>query len=238
MTTQPGRWQLACLDMAGTTVSDGGLVERAFTVAIGAAGITPDSPGYERALRIVRETMGQSKIDVFRLLLGDADKARDTNHRFEDAYADLVADGLVSPLPGALSTIRALRAAGIRVALTTGFARATQDALISALGWASEVDIALCPADAGRGRPFPDLVLTAVLRLGVTDVRAVVVAGDTPSDMVTGVRAGAGLVVGVRTGAGTPDELTAAGAHRVVTDIGALPDLLGIPATTVTGPVG
>jgi phosphoglycolate phosphatase-like HAD superfamily hydrolase len=90
------------------------------------------------------------------------------------------------------------------------------------------VDIALCPADAGRGRPFPDLVLTAVLRLGVTDVRAVAVAGDTPSDMLTGVRAGAGLVVGVRTGAGTADELGAAGAHRVVDDVTALPALLGL----------
>jgi len=233
-----GAWQLACLDMAGTTVADGGLVERAFTVAIGGAGITPASPGYQRALELVRETMGQSKIDVFRLLLGDADRARATNLRFERAYAELVADGLVEPIPGALESIRALRAAGIRVALTTGFARATQDALLAALGWAGEVDLALCPADAGRGRPFPDLVLTAVLRLHVTDVRAVAVVGDTPSDMQSGVRAGAGLVVGVRTGAGTPEELSAAGAHRVVPDITALPALLGSAATSVTGPVG
>ena len=36
--------------------------------------------------------------------------------------------------------------------------------------WWSEVDLVLSPADAGRGRPFPDLVLVAARRLGVEDL--------------------------------------------------------------------
>jgi beta-phosphoglucomutase-like phosphatase (HAD superfamily) len=47
-----------------------------------------------------------------------------------------------------------------------GFSPATRDAIIAALGWAPLVDLVLSPADAGRGRPWPDMPLTALLRLG------------------------------------------------------------------------
>jgi len=58
--------ELACLDMAGTTVRDDGAVERAFTVAAGAVGIVPGSRAFAAAMAIVHETMGQAKIEVFR----------------------------------------------------------------------------------------------------------------------------------------------------------------------------
>ncbi len=76
--------------------------------------------------------------------------------------------------------------------LTTGFARVTQDAILAALGWTDLADLTLCPADAGgRGRPCPDLVLTALLRTrAADDVRRIAVAGDTSSDMLSGTRAG------------------------------------------------
>jgi phosphoglycolate phosphatase len=63
--------ELACLDMAGTTVSDGGVVERAFTVAASAVGIMPGSAPFAKAMAVVRETMGQAKIEVFRRILGE-----------------------------------------------------------------------------------------------------------------------------------------------------------------------
>ncbi|GAA1789770.1 hypothetical protein GCM10009682_09830 [Luedemannella flava] len=63
---QSRRWQLACLDMAGTTVRDNSLVEQAFTVAVAGQGVAPRTTAYEDALTIVRKTMGQSRIEVFR----------------------------------------------------------------------------------------------------------------------------------------------------------------------------
>jgi phosphoglycolate phosphatase-like HAD superfamily hydrolase len=45
------------------------------------------------------------------------------------------------------------------------------------------------------------MILTAVIRLGIDDVRQVAVAGDTTSDLLSGWRAGAGIVAGVLTGA-------------------------------------
>jgi phosphoglycolate phosphatase len=222
-------WQVACIDMAGTTVRDEGLVDQAFTVAVAGQGVAPGTAEYERMRAVVRKTQGQSKIEIFRLLLdGDERRARAANETFEEAYGLLVDEGAVTPIPGAVETIGTLRAAGIKVALTTGFARATQDAIIDAIGWRGMVDLALSPAEAGRGRPYPDLVLVAALRLGADDVRRVAVVGDTPLDMIAGCRAGAGLVAGVLTGAGDRPALLAAGATHVIGSIGELPSLLGV----------
>ena len=73
---------------------------------------------------------------------------------------------------------------------------ATRDAIIAQLGWGELIDLALSPADAGRGRPWPDLPLTALLRLGGGAVSELAVAGDTASDVESGLRAGAGIVAG------------------------------------------
>ena len=83
-------------------------------------------------------------------------------------------------------------------------------------------------ADAGRGRPYPDLPLTALLRTETNAVEAMVVVGDTVSDIESGVAAGAGLVVGVLTGAHDRDALEAAGADAVLESIADLPGLLGL----------
>ncbi|WP_308301044.1 MULTISPECIES: phosphonatase-like hydrolase [unclassified Crossiella] len=222
---------LAVLDMAGTTVLDGGLVERAFTAAVGAVGVEPDAPAYPGMLDYVRRTMGESKITVFRALLdGDEDRAQTANEAFEQAYADLVDAGHCDPVPGAAEAITRLRDNGIKVALGTGFAAPTRDRLLAGLGWAGLVDLSLTPAEAGRGRPYPDLVLTAVLRLGIEDVRQVAVVGDTTADVHSGLRAGAGVVAGVLTGAHDRAALTAAGATHVLDSVRDLPDLLISPS--------
>lgn len=219
--------EVVVLDMAGTTVADDGVVEDAFTSAIAELGVRPGSERFAGMLGYVRNTMGQSKITVFRALLdGDEDAARQANAAFERHYAESVHSGRCEPIPGAAEAIAAMRAAGRKVALVTGFARPTQDAILAALGWQDIADIALTPVDAGRGRPFPDLVLTALLRLGGSDVRKVAVAGDTPSDIETGLRAGAGIVAGVLTGAGTHERLAAAGATHVLASVAALPAIL------------
>jgi phosphoglycolate phosphatase-like HAD superfamily hydrolase len=54
--------------------------------------------------------------------------------------------------------------------------------------------------------------LTALLRLGGGSVHELAVAGDTPSDIESGLRAGAGIVAGVLTGDSTRPDLEAARA--------------------------
>jgi phosphoglycolate phosphatase len=223
---------VACLDMAGTTVADEGSVMAAFGAAMAESGIVPGGPGHDEADEIVRTTMGQSKIEVFRRVLGSEDRAERANSVFESSYAESVRAGMVNPLPGAVETITALRAAGIKVCLATGFAPVTRDALLDALGWRPLIDLALSPADAGRGRPWPDLPLTALLRLRGGSVGELLVAGDTPSDVESGLRAGAGLVAGVTTGAATEEDLAAAGAPHILDSVAGLLQLLGIGAAS------
>lgn len=223
-----GRISVACLDMAGTTVSDEGSVMAAFRAAMEQAGLAEGSEGYDRAAEIVQVTMGQSKIEVFRRILKDEAAAAAANRSFETHYAQIVRTGQVTPLPAAMRTLTALRDAGIKICLATGFSAATRDAVLDALGWRGLIDLALSPADAGRGRPWPDLPLTALLRLGGGAVSELAVAGDTASDIESGLRAGAGLVAGVLTGSGSREELEKAGAHHVLDGIDGLLPLAGI----------
>ncbi|HLI02476.1 MAG TPA: HAD family hydrolase [Acidimicrobiales bacterium] len=202
--------QLVCLDMAGTTVADDGAVLGAFGAALDTVGPSDPSERARMEAYVVR-TMGQSKIAVFRALLGDDNLAQAANAAFEAAYDRQIDAGLVHPIPGAAEAVAGWRAAGVRVALLTGFSAATRDRLVARLGWQDLADVVLCPAEAGRGRPAPDLVLTALLRTGADDVAAVAAVGDTASDMESGRRAGASLRIGVLTGAHGDSQLRAGG---------------------------
>jgi phosphoglycolate phosphatase len=221
---------VACLDMAGTTVADDGSVMAAFGAAAAEFGLVPGANGYDDAIAVVRDTMGQSKIEVFRHILGSEERAQRGNAIFEESYAESVRAGMIAPLPGAAETITALRASGIKVCLATGFAPVTRDAVLDALGWRPLIDLALSPSDAGRGRPWPDLPLTALLRLGGGAVTELAVVGDTPSDIESGLRAGAGVVAGVTTGASSREALAAAGAQLIMDTVSELVQLLGLGA--------
>jgi phosphoglycolate phosphatase len=227
------RITVACLDMAGTTVRDDGTVMAAFTTAITSHNLPVAA--YNEAMKYVLATMGQSKIDVFRHILGDEDDAQRANVSLETHYAAAVSAGEVAPMPGAAELFSACRDAGIKVCLATGFSPVTRDAIVAALGWGDLVDLVLSPADAGRGRPWPDLPLTALLRLGGGSVHELAVAGDTPSDVESGLRAGAGVVAGVLTGTSTREELAAVpaatglpGSPLILDSITALPPHLGL----------
>jgi phosphonatase-like hydrolase len=205
-----GRFALVCLDMAGTTVRDDGAVDAAFTQALAGVGITPGQQRFAQARAFVHETMGWSKADVFAALFPAHDAARATA-AFATAYEAIVAGGDVQPVPGADDLLRTLRRRDVRICLTTGFAPSTRDALLTKLGWAGGlVDLALSPADVGRGRPAPDMILAAMERSAIADPATVAVVGDTVSDLEAGTAAHAGAVIGVLSGA--HDEVTLAGA--------------------------
>jgi phosphonatase-like hydrolase len=227
------RISVLCLDMAGTTVRDDDTVLNAFAAAIASRNLPV--PGYNAAMHYAKATMGQSKIEVFRAILGDEDEAQAANAVFEATYGASVAAGELSPIPGAVELFAACRLAGIRLCLSTGFSPVTRDAIVDALGWGELADLFLSPADAGRGRPMPDMPLTALLRLGGESVSSLAVVGDTPSDVECGLRAGAGLVAGVLTGSSAAEQLAAVpaatglpGAPVILGSVAELPAHLGL----------
>ncbi len=219
------RVTVVILDMAGTTISDDGVVLEAFEAALADAQIAPGSHRHTEANRLVRETMGQSKIDVFRLVLKDETQAQRARNAFERAYEGAVKAGRVQPIPGAESVLAALRVSGRKICLTTGFSAATRDLVLTELGWEKAVDVALSPADAGRGRPHPDMLWEAMLRLSAGSVDEVAAVGDTASDMQAARRAGVSLRCGVLTGADGEERLREGGATHVLNSIN---DLLNV----------
>lgn len=224
MASQP--IQLAVIDMAGTTVADGGLVVRAFEAAATAVGVPETGEQREHARSYVIETMGQSKIAVFRALFDAEATAQQANAAFEQAYARLIEDGNATPIDGAAEAVGRLRDAGVKVALTTGFSGVTQEKLLAALGWQALADLVLAPGDGVRGRPFPDLILTALMRLGADGVANVAALGDTSSDVDSALRAGAAIAAGTLTGAHNEQQLRDAGATHIVASVSEFTDLI------------
>lgn len=219
--------ELICFDMAGTTVLDNGLVLEAFRRTI--EGLEVHGPEAESAEAYVIETMGQSKIEVFTALFGE--RATLANEAFERNFVESAQELGVTEIPGARSTVETLRNAGLQVALTTGFSPATREALIDVLGWGDLFELRVSPADAGRGRPAPDMLWWCALKSQITAASSIMVVGDTASDMVAGLRAGAGYCVGVLSGNDDQARLVANGADDVIDSV---VDLLGFDLLLAT----
>jgi len=218
--------QLAVIDMAGTSVADDGLVVSAFECAASAVGVPESGQERDNARQYVLDTMGQSKISVFRALFETEERAQQANAAFEHAYEQLIDEGHAEPIDGAAQAITRLRDAGVKVALTTGFSGTTQEKLLAALGWQSLADLVLAPGDGVRGRPTPDLILTALMRLQVDGVQNVATLGDTSSDIESGLRAGAAIAAGTLTGAHNEEQLRNAGATHIVGSVSEFADLI------------
>lgn len=218
---------LLCCGLLGVTVDDGGILERAFAEAFATQGIVPGTAAYARSMVHVHQTRGQPAVDVFRALFPDAPgRAEAATLAFDRSYRLAVDRSGLAPMPGAGEAVEQIRAAGVRVCLLTGLSRSLLGLVLDTLSWWRAVDLVLCPEDAPRGYPWPDSMLCAMLRLGVTDVRETAYAGGTESGILCGKRAGASIVAGILTGGHTRDRLHRAGATHLLGSIAELPGVL------------
>jgi phosphonatase-like hydrolase len=200
--------------LLGTTADDHGILERAFAEACATQGIVPGTAAYAHYMVGVHQARGQSAVDVFRGLFPDEDgRAEAAALSFERSFRTAVDRTEISPVPGAEEAIGQLSRRLLGLVLD------------SLRGWRL-IDLTLCPEDVPRGCPWPDLMLTAMLRLGVEDVREAAFVGSTASEIQCGGRSGAGVVAGVLTGGHTSDRLRAAGATHLVDGIAQIPGLL------------
>ncbi|MGX9295879.1 phosphonatase-like hydrolase [Tsukamurella paurometabola] len=221
---------LVALDMAGTTIDDGGAVYEALRGAV-------EDGGAAVAQADLQVWMGTDKVEAITNLLRlggveptpervDAGFAR-FRERLQEAYASTpptAIDGVPAALAG-------LRGRGIKVALTTGFDDAVALPLLAALGWKigdgadATVDAVVTTSDVAAGRPAPYMIHRAMERTGVRDVRRVLAAGDTAVDVQAANNAGA-VSVGVLTGKADPQMLADAGADHVLGGVVDIPALL------------
>ncbi|MDE2305885.1 MAG: 2-aminoethylphosphonate--pyruvate transaminase [Gammaproteobacteria bacterium] len=159
-----------------------------------------------------RRDMGKAKADHVRALLADAHVA--AAWRAANGTAASEADCLaliddLGPLmreraassadliAGAADTVKALRAAGIKVASSTGYTRQMMAPVLeraAAQGYAP--DHLLCSGDTPAGRPSPLMIYRACAELGVWPLSRVVKVDDSAAGVAEGRAAGA-LSVGV-----------------------------------------
>ena len=89
-----------------------------------------------------------------------ADRAAAVVDEFRNRLITAYTENPPHPLPGIPEALTTLRAAGIRVALTTGFDRDIVDSLLDVLGWEGDsmVDTVVCGSDVAAGRLRPDKI--------------------------------------------------------------------------------
>lgn len=98
---------------------------------------------------------------------------------------------------------------GIKVGLTTGFAREIVNIIVSAMGWDNGIiDTVVAGDEVEHGRPEPDQILAVMEKLGVSDKSAV-------------------TSVGVLTGHLTREQFESLGADHVLGSSANLLDIVG-----------
>ncbi|WP_018683865.1 phosphonatase-like hydrolase [Actinokineospora enzanensis] len=214
---------LVALDMAGTTVQEGGAVYRALADAVTAASGTPVPPAD------IHRWMGADKREAIAALLAASPAEVDTV--FNDFRTRLAAAYSAQPpvaLPGVPEALAELRSRGIKVALTTGFSRDVADGILTVLGWQTgeTIDALITADEVAAGRPAPYMIFRAMEATGVHSPSAVLTAGDTVLDLRAGTNAGARYVLGVLSGSQDAATLGRERHTHIVPSVADIPLLL------------
>src|SRR6185437_1965958 len=213
---------LVCFDLASIVI-DGSIVERAFAEAIATQGIVAGTQDYARAMVRFDRSLGRAPAAVLRDMFADDEpRAQAALLAFERSFR-AAAHRFGVDLPVDMADAMGKTAgSGARICLLTMLSRRSCGELLRLLHAA---DLVLCGDDAPRGFPWPDPVLTAMLRLGAADVREMAVVSATPDGVLSGYRAGARILVGLG-GGHRATALLEAGATHVLDSISMIPDLV------------
>ncbi|HEY0933272.1 MAG TPA: haloacid dehalogenase [Trebonia sp.] len=213
---------LVCCDLASIVI-DGSVVERAFAEAIATQGIVTGTQDYTRSMVRFDRSHGRAPAAVLRELFdGDEPRAQAAALAFERSFRAAAARFSLDMPADVNDALGKAAGSGAGICLLTMLSRRSCGEFIQLLRVA---DLVLCGDDAPRGFPWPDPVLTAMLRLGTADVREVAVVSATPDGILSGYRAGAGMIVGLGRGRRAA-ALLEAGATHVLDSITSFPELV------------
>ena len=228
---------LVCCDVVGAAAVDGSVLQRAFAEAIATQGVVTGTAAYVRSMVQFDRTRGWPPAEVIRSLFPEEEiRAQVANLAFERSFQAAADRFGVLPLPGVNEAFAKLSAAGIKICLMSSLSRPALSLIMERLDWWQRTDLVLCADDVARGFPWPDLILNAVLRLGIGDVRDVVMVTASEGGVLSAQRAGSRYVVGVLSDVDDASRLRRAGATHLLSDIGELPDLVASQAgITTTG---
>lgn len=203
------RFDLVILDWAGTMVDFGCQAPvKALIEAFGAEGIELDAA-------TARRDMGRAKSDQVRALLNEPPVASAWHARHGRPPQATDVDVLMARLgplmrdhaasattliAGARETFDRLRAAGVRVASSTGYTREMmQRVLTRAAAQGYKPEHVVCSGETPAGRPSPLMIYKTCAELGVWPLSRVVKVDDAEVGIAEGKAAGA-FTVGVASG--------------------------------------
>ena len=220
------RIELVVLDIAGTSIDEGGAVYMALRSAVEShTGVPIPGDEFDR-------WKGTGKRQAIAGLLGEVTAGEidavesDFTSRLLEAYRSVPP----VPLPGIVDAFAVLREHDIKTVLQTGYSRAIAGPLLEQIGWRVGRDIdAVITSDLVRAsRPAPYLIFHAMEAVDIQSVSEVLVAGDTPNDLRAGANAGVRLVAGVLTGAYDAASLRREPHTHILTSAATIPEVLGL----------
>lgn len=195
-----GAFDLVIFDWAGTMVDFGCRAPvAALLQAFARHGVRLDEVS-------VRADMGKAKADHVRALLARPEvtaawKAA-TGAAPGDAQVQALMDDLgplmreaaaeaAELIPGAADTVAALRAAGLKIASSTGYTREMMaPVLIAAAEHGYAPDHVICAGETPHGRPSPLMIYKACVDLGVWPLSRVIKVDDAEAGVAEGRAAG------------------------------------------------
>lgn len=214
---------LAIFDMAGTTINDGDHVYRVLWESVEREGAVFTDEEFQQWMGTEKKWAIRNLFEIGGVPAEDTLVER-TFGWFLGELATAYREDPPVPLPGVEDALRSLRAAGTKIALTTGFSRQIADLILGQLRWgtASDNDLLfdaiVCGDEVAAGRPSPDLIVSVMEKVGVIDPENVISAGDTVVDVESAKSAGV-TSVGVLTGHLTRADFEEAGADLILESV-------------------
>ncbi|KRP43457.1 phosphonoacetaldehyde hydrolase [Pseudomonas libanensis] len=196
----PNTLQAVILDWAGTVVDFGSFAPtQIFVEAFAEFDV-------QVSIEEARGPMGMGKWDHIRTLCDQPQVAE----RYRKAFGRTPTDDDVTAIyqrfmplqiekiaehsaliPGALDTIAALRAQGIKIGSCSGYPKQVMDKVVALAATNGYVaDHVVATDEVPNGRPWPAQALANVIALGIDDVAACVKVDDTVPGILEGRRAG------------------------------------------------
>ena len=220
--------KLAVFDMAGTVVNEDNIVYKTLQKAI-------NQRGFQLDLDFVLEhgagkEKHQAIKDIIAAEIGcfDSEMATSIFEDFKMLLVDAYKNLNVTSYKGVKEMLYALKKSGIKVALNTGYDSNTAQLLLDKMKWklGTEYDVLVTADDVVMGRPNPDMIVEAMMKLNVHDEKFILKAGDSIIDIEEGKNANCGITIGVTTGAHTRKQLLSANPTYVLDSLAGLNDLI------------
>lgn len=215
--------KMIVLDMAGTTVNEGGIIYKTLFNTL-------KSFNYDVKENDIKSWHGLNKYHVLDRYINKRDYCKTCNKnkyqkRKNDVYKtfegnlklEYFYENNIKLIDGTLpETLNKIRSKNIKVALNTGYPRDIQETIIDKLNMSEFIDSYISSEDVEFSRPYPFMIFKLMEMHKIESPSQVIKVGDTTNDILEGKNACCYKSIGVLSGAESKEDLIEAGAHLIL----------------------